>query len=89
MGDGRSAATEFQKLLDHRGLVWRDVIGVLSYLQVARAQKLMGDDAAAHKWYEDFLTLWKDADPRFQSTVKPTPSMPGWLRIRRIVQISP
>ena len=62
LGDGRSAEVEFQKLLDHPGLVGRDVIGALSYLQLARAQKMSGDNAAARKSYEDFLTLWKDAD---------------------------
>jgi serine/threonine protein kinase/tetratricopeptide (TPR) repeat protein len=63
LGDGRLAAAEFQKLADHRGLVATDVIGALAHLQIARAQKMMGDEASAHKWYEEFLTLWKDADP--------------------------
>jgi DNA-binding winged helix-turn-helix (wHTH) protein/Flp pilus assembly protein TadD len=63
LGDGRSAAAEFQKLVDHRGLVGTDVIGALARLQIARAQKMMGDEASARKWYEDFLALWKDADP--------------------------
>ena len=63
MGDGKQAAAEFQKLLDHPGLVGRDVHGALSHLQLARAQKLMGDEAASRRSYEDFLTLWKDADP--------------------------
>jgi hypothetical protein len=49
-------------LLDHPGIVRRDANGALSHLQLARAQKMMGDEAAAGKWYEDFLTLWKDAD---------------------------
>ena len=40
----------------------REVTGTLSHLQLARAQKMMGDEAAAGKLYEDFLTLWKDAD---------------------------
>ena len=62
MGEGRLAAVEFQKLLDHPGRVEREIIGALSYLQLARAQKMMGDQAAARKSYEDFLTLWKDAD---------------------------
>ena len=62
MGEGRMAAAEFQKLLDHPGLVGTDILGALSYLQVARAQKMMGDQSAARKSYEDFLTLWKDAD---------------------------
>jgi len=62
MGEGRLAATEFQKLLDHPGIVGREVTGALTHLQLARAQKMMGDQAAARKSYEDFLTLWKDAD---------------------------
>jgi eukaryotic-like serine/threonine-protein kinase len=40
-----------------------DVIGALAPLQMARAQKMMGDEPSARKWYEDFLALWKDADP--------------------------
>ena len=63
LGEGRLAAAEFQKLVDHRGLVGIDVIGALAHLQIARAQKMMGDEASARKWYEDFLALWKDADP--------------------------
>jgi eukaryotic-like serine/threonine-protein kinase len=63
LGEGRLAAAEFQKLVDHRGLVGRDVIGALAHLQMARAQKMMGDEASARQWYEDFLALWKDADP--------------------------
>jgi eukaryotic-like serine/threonine-protein kinase len=63
LGEGRLAAAEFQKLVDHRGLVGRDVIGALAHLQIARAQKMMGDEASAREWYEDFLALWKDADP--------------------------
>ena len=62
LGDGRSAAAEFQKLLDHPGIMGRTVTGALSHLQLARAQKMMGDEAAARKSYEDFLDLWKDAD---------------------------
>jgi tetratricopeptide (TPR) repeat protein len=62
MGEGRLAAAEFQKLLDHRGIVRREVIGALSHLQLARAETMAGDEAAARKSYEDFLTLWKDAD---------------------------
>jgi eukaryotic-like serine/threonine-protein kinase len=62
MAEGRLAVAEFQKLLDHPGIVGRGVTGALSHLQLARAQKMMGDQAAARKSYEDFLTLWKDAD---------------------------
>lgn len=63
LGEGRLAAAEFQKLVDHRGLVATDVIGALAHLQIARAQKMMGDVASARKWYEDFMALWKNADP--------------------------
>ena len=63
MGDGLRAALEFQKLLVGPGWTGTQPIGALSHLQMARAQKLSGNDAAARKWYEDFLTLWKDADP--------------------------
>jgi len=63
LGDGRLADAEFQKLVDHRGLVGPDVIGALAHLQIARALKMMGDEASARKWYDDFLALWKDADP--------------------------
>ena len=62
-GQGQQAATEFQKILDHRGLVSNFIIGALAHLQLARAQAMMGDNAAARRSYQDFLTLWKDADP--------------------------
>jgi eukaryotic-like serine/threonine-protein kinase len=62
MGEGRLAA-EFQKLIDHPGLVGKSVTGALSHLQLARAQVIIGDKIAARKSYEDFLILWKDADP--------------------------
>jgi eukaryotic-like serine/threonine-protein kinase len=62
MGDGRLAAPEFQKLIDHPAIVGRDDIGALSYLQLGRAQTMTGDKAAARNSYETFLTLWKDAD---------------------------
>jgi len=62
MGEGRLAAAEFQKLLDHPGRVEREITGALSHLQLARAQRTMGNQAAARKSYEGFLALWKDAD---------------------------
>jgi len=61
--EARQAATEFQKLLDHRGIVGNFIIGALAHLQLARAQAMMGDKEAARQSYQDFLTLWKDADP--------------------------
>ncbi len=59
---GAEAAAEFQKILDHRGIVVSDPIGALAHLQIGRAFKLSGDHTRAKKGYEDFLTLWKDAD---------------------------
>jgi eukaryotic-like serine/threonine-protein kinase len=63
LGDGRSAAAQFQKLIDNPGFTVRHVTGPLARLQLARAQKLMGDGAAARNSYETFLDLWKNADP--------------------------
>ena len=61
-GDNAAAATEFQKILAHPGLVRRQVIGALSGLQLARAQRAMGDGSAARNSYEAFLALWQNAD---------------------------
>jgi eukaryotic-like serine/threonine-protein kinase len=63
LGDGRSAAAQFQKLIDNPGLTVRHVTGPLAWLQLGRAQKMIGDVAAARKSYETFLDLWKNADP--------------------------
>jgi hypothetical protein len=57
------AAAEFQKILDHRGIVGMDPIGALAHLQLGRAFALSGDKIKATAAYEDFLALWKDADP--------------------------
>jgi serine/threonine protein kinase/tetratricopeptide (TPR) repeat protein len=61
-GDNAAAATEFQKILAHPGLVGRDLTGALARLQFARAQRAMGQDSAARNSYEAFLTLWQHAD---------------------------
>jgi len=71
--DGKSAAAEFQKILDHSGIVWNCWTGALAHLGVARANALeakasQGADADAARTralaaYKEFLTLWKDADP--------------------------
>jgi eukaryotic-like serine/threonine-protein kinase len=61
--NGTAAAAEFQKLLDHRGLVANFVTGSLSHLQIGRAYAMSGDTAKAKAAYQDFFTLWKDADP--------------------------
>jgi DNA-binding winged helix-turn-helix (wHTH) protein len=63
VGDGQSAAAQFQKLIDNPGFSVRHVIGPLARLQLGRAERLMGDNAAARKSYEEFLNIWKDADP--------------------------
>jgi tetratricopeptide (TPR) repeat protein len=59
---GREAAAEFQKVLDHRGIVFADPIGALAHLQLGRAYVVSGDMAKAKIAYRDFLTFWKDAD---------------------------
>jgi eukaryotic-like serine/threonine-protein kinase len=60
---GADAAIEFQKLLDHRGIVGSDPIAALGHLQLARAAVLTGDKTKAKAAYQDFFMLWKDADP--------------------------
>ena len=59
---GAEAAAEFQKILDHRGIVVSDPIGALARLQIGRAFAMAGDKTKAKAAYQDFLTLWKDAD---------------------------
>ena len=61
--NGAAAAAEFQKLLDHRGIVQNFVTGSLAHLQIGRAYAIAGDTAKAKAACQDFLTLWKDADP--------------------------
>jgi tetratricopeptide (TPR) repeat protein len=60
---GAEAAAEFQKILDHGGIVFSDPVGAVARLQLGRALALWGDTAKAKTAYQDFLTLWKDADP--------------------------
>jgi predicted Zn-dependent protease len=60
--DGNRAAVEFQKFIDHRGLVVNSW-GTLARLGLARAYAMQGDTAKARAAYQDFLTLWKGADP--------------------------
>jgi serine/threonine protein kinase/tetratricopeptide (TPR) repeat protein len=73
VGQGNAAAAEFQKIIDHSGIVWNCGTGALAHLGVARANALQsrtsqGADADAARTralaaYKDFLTLWKDGDP--------------------------
>ena len=60
--DGSKAASEFQKIIDHR-IVGMHSVGALARLGLARAEVLKGDNGKAKSAYQDFLTLWKDADP--------------------------
>jgi len=60
---GPEAAAEFQKVIDHRGIVGNSPIGALAYLELGRAYALSGQTNQAKTAYQQFLTLWKDADP--------------------------
>jgi DNA-binding winged helix-turn-helix (wHTH) protein len=63
LGNGNAAALEFQKIVDHPGLVLENPVGALAHLQLGRAYAMQGDAAKARAAYQDFLALWKDADP--------------------------
>ncbi len=63
LGDGSRAVSEFQKFLDHRGVVGNFSWGALARLGLARAYAVQRDLPKARAAYESFLTLWKDADP--------------------------
>ena len=63
MQRGADAAREFEKVIDNPGVVLNSIVGSLSYLQLARAEEMMGHHDAARTRYQDFLALWKDADP--------------------------
>ena len=63
MHNGPAAAAEFQKLLDHRGIVLNYSLGALAHLQLGRAYAMQGDTAKAKAAYQNFLALWKEADP--------------------------
>ena len=62
-GQNEDAAKEFQKILDHRGIVVNSPFGALAHLQIGRAYAMQSNTAKAKAAYQDFLTLWKDADP--------------------------
>jgi serine/threonine protein kinase/tetratricopeptide (TPR) repeat protein len=61
--NGRHAAAEFQKILDHPGVVVNFPFSALAHLGVGRARALADDSAGARTAYQDFFALWKDADP--------------------------
>jgi len=61
--DGRRATAEFQRILDHRGVIPVSPLYSLSYLQLGRAAALVDDWPGARKSYEAFFAAWKEADP--------------------------
>ncbi|MGA8367775.1 MAG: protein kinase domain-containing protein [Candidatus Acidiferrales bacterium] len=61
--EGGEAAADFQQILDHPGIALNEPIGALAHLGLARAYAMQSDTAKARAAYQDFLTLWKDADP--------------------------
>ncbi|HYR90388.1 MAG TPA: protein kinase [Terriglobia bacterium] len=63
MNQGAQAAAEFDKILSRRGIVYNDPVGAVARLQLGRAYLVAGDTTKAKAAYQDFLTLWKDADP--------------------------
>jgi tetratricopeptide (TPR) repeat protein len=60
--DGASAAAEFQKILDHPGVVVNDPVGALAHLEIGRAETLQGNKEKARAAYQDFFSLWQHAD---------------------------
>jgi serine/threonine protein kinase/tetratricopeptide (TPR) repeat protein len=62
-GQAREAAAEFQKILDHRGIVLNSPLGALAHVGLARALVASGNQSAARTAYQDFFALWNDADP--------------------------
>jgi serine/threonine protein kinase/tetratricopeptide (TPR) repeat protein len=62
-GLAQEASVEFQKILEHRGLIMNFPLGALARLQVARARAMSGDKSLAKEAFSDFFALWKDADP--------------------------
>jgi tetratricopeptide (TPR) repeat protein len=60
---GKEAAAEFQKYVDHKGIALNSPLAALAHLQLGRAYELSGDQAKARSAYQEFLALWKDADP--------------------------
>src|SRR4029077_17676935 len=64
--NGTAAASEFQRILDHSGVVGNEPIGALAHLGLGRAYGLSGDSAKARTAYQDFFALWKNADSEVQ-----------------------
>jgi hypothetical protein len=62
-GNGELAAAEFQKILEHPGVIVNFPLSALSHLGLGRARAFSGDKTGARTAYQDFFALWKDADP--------------------------
>jgi hypothetical protein len=62
-GQGARAALEFQRIIEHSGVVVSDPVGALAHVQLARSYRMSGDMESAKTAYESFLELWKEADP--------------------------
>jgi tetratricopeptide (TPR) repeat protein len=69
-GQGQAAAAEFQKILDHPGIIGNSPLGALARLALARAYATAGDAAKSRTAYQDFFALWKDADPELPILVE-------------------
>jgi tetratricopeptide (TPR) repeat protein len=63
LSDGKAAMAEFEKILNNRGLAPLSIYYPLAHVYLARAARLAGDTSRSKKAYQDFLALWKDADP--------------------------
>ncbi len=63
LGQGDKAAREFQKIIDHPGVVYADPVGALAYLEIGRACVLSGNAARAKSAYQEFFSYWREADP--------------------------
>ena len=60
---GKEAAAEFQNIIDHHGILLNFPLGALAHVGLGRAYALQGDTPKARMSFQEFLTLWKDADP--------------------------
>jgi predicted Zn-dependent protease len=63
MESGAAAAAEFRKIIDHRGVDLMSPLYPIAHIRLAEAYALMGNVASARKTYEEFFSLWKNADP--------------------------
>ena len=84
--NGSAAADEFQKFLDHRDLVVNFPLGAPARLGLARAYAMQGDTAKTKAAYQDFLTLWKDADPDVPILEQ---AKAEYAKLQRFVSVAP